>query len=753
MTAAGIRIAVSGNGGAIAHGVDLRASENRIRIHTNGLAPDAASLLALKQVGHLAGSKLGCGLAAASVRIRQAIAVFHRTAAAAHDRIGCGVAANDLAVVRCSQPSAPDGTAFDHAAIHRSEIAGCIQIQIPDAAFGSDGAEQAACQAGHGIVSAVKAAAVGPIAADGGPCPVFQIDIRGQYRIGRGIAAVDLRCEPEQLAAIGDLVRTIGVFGALESIAMDAEAVLIDMGHINGRIVILRIVARAALIDRRTAKHRIRIRAYALSPDRFGLLLLQQVGHLAGGKLLRGLAASPVIPLKQIVAPSDLTFKLRHNGTRHGVAAIADCTAGVVSSGDARHDIRAGNSAGVTAIGDLPLVQAGDAADVNAAADRCAAEAFLNGALVVSGDAADVVSAADNRVPQLHIFHNTVFAHIAEQTPVAGFPGAAKLGNGMALSIEPAGEGLLLGAHGRPFPVFQMDIRRQNCAGRGVAAVDQQCEPEQLAAVGDFINSIAVRIRSTLVSAADHAEAVLILMIGPSGVCVAVFFLRAVGNIIDRRAVQSRIIVGSDFLAPDLFLLGCLQQIGNLAGGDLCLGSAAVGIFRVRQIVAVFHHAPVLPGDLNIGAEAMEDLPFIDSGDTADHIPHRNIDLADAVAHGALIDGGDAADAVRIAENSLHDHSLHQALWTDGAEHSLDAFHTFAAVQQFDTVALSVKMSTVALAGRTNGNPFTHRHIRILIDTDVIAQHSAGKDVSAVHQGSEPVKLASVADFIHAVGI
>ena len=57
MTAAGIRIAVSGNSGAIAHGVDLWASENGIRIHTDGLAPDAAGLLALKQVGHLAAAE------------------------------------------------------------------------------------------------------------------------------------------------------------------------------------------------------------------------------------------------------------------------------------------------------------------------------------------------------------------------------------------------------------------------------------------------------------------------------------------------------------------------------------------------------------------------------------------------------------------------------------------------------------------------------------------------------------------------
>ncbi len=163
--------------------------------------------------------------------------------------------------------------------------------------------------------------------------------------------------------------------------------------------------------------------------------------------------------------------------------------------------------------------------------------------------------------------------------------------------MSAAVKGSGVAADGRPLPAFQVDVGGDKGAGIGGAAVDQLCEPEQVAAVGDLIH--ALHQFGGLIAAADGAEAVFIEGVGR---CCVIGCLIMVANLIHRVAVAAIIdavvdqgageygvSIGADGLPPDVGVCGgaAVQLIGHLTAGKLLCGPPAVLSLRVGEVVAI----------------------------------------------------------------------------------------------------------------------------------------------------------------------
>ena len=244
------------------------ATQDRIAVSANGLAPDGVFLLALEQISHLTGGELGCSLAAVFVfGFGQVVAVDHRTVASTADGITVGVAVGNFTAVVADQSAnliavALDGgvehiTVLDDGTGGADEAAHIIRAfkvavnnaDVFDYVIVVRVAEQTSVvalsdtlHAGDGVTLTVKSATVGAVdSANGHPVRSSfgngNVGRQNCLRIIRNIVSVI--CEPVQLTGVGNLVDTLVVYRCLIAAAA-AEAVGIHIGVVvGGNFVIL----------------------------------------------------------------------------------------------------------------------------------------------------------------------------------------------------------------------------------------------------------------------------------------------------------------------------------------------------------------------------------------------------------------------------------------------------------------------------------------------------------------------------------
>ena len=197
-----------------------------------------------------------------------------------------------------------------------------------------------------------------------------------------------------------------------------------------------------------------------------------------------------------------------------------------------------------------------------------------------------------------------------ESDKVGGLIVKVQTGNGAACSIEITNVGLADGTNGSPGTeiasiavhaairfqhiLIDIDIVQQNGICLSIAAVNQFCEPVQLAAVGDLVNTINhSRGFIICITVCTGAEAVLILMFVTEFRLTVIIGRFRIGMIMDNLAHICRCSVTFQSLLPDKVTLvsGAVQQVSNLAGSKLCFGlkgGAILGVsLGICQIVAI----------------------------------------------------------------------------------------------------------------------------------------------------------------------
>ena len=214
-------------------------------VHRNSAPVGAVKNMAGADIGHDAGHAVGIrrilDVAGVEAVLHLGFMVSHH---GAHHAADVALAGGDGDVHLAGHAADGAGSRSGAKAAHRAahlkvggggvDDDGAVDGEAPDGA--GDVTEQAGVSGGvfnlhvaDGVACAVEGAGVdGRCVADGCPCFVGQVDIRGQHRAGGGILcralqrAVDQGCEPEELAGVGDFIHVPIQVGGLVLLATSA---------------------------------------------------------------------------------------------------------------------------------------------------------------------------------------------------------------------------------------------------------------------------------------------------------------------------------------------------------------------------------------------------------------------------------------------------------------------------------------------------------------------------------------------------
>ena len=478
--------------------------------------------------------------------------------------------------------------------------------------------------AGIGCISGLIGIAV---CADGFPIVACKVYIRHQLCVGRSVACVDELGKDHQIVRSVDQIHAVFIGGNIVAAAAGTDIVHKIVGFkilIFVTEVIDHDTHTGELVDRLAADHGIAVCAEGLTPG-----IAQQVGNLAGGKLLGSLGC----------AVCYITYVIAADGGIVGIAVL-------YSAGSVRGAVIATAVANNIAVSAAGTVDVGindktvfNGAVVNAACDTarnvfarsngCAFYIAVGHFTVCGNELSHNGTGTDvlTTVNKSKVLDTEIFNCSADCTKQATGrilccgAGYRYVLDNMAVAVKGAGIAKVCAvrfviqvcfADGSPSISCKVNVCHQNRISRLIACIDILCEPHKLTRIINLINAIVINSRFKFAAASTNAVFETVGFI--TSIHIAVHGIFCTAYIVNRTTFQLRIGVSFQCLFPNNTIIGlrAVQKISYLAACKL-----VCGLLRCARIIGTISRLVVAVGNGNfsgISAEGVAAVCFCGKG-------------------------------------------------------------------------------------------------------------------------------------------